>query len=259
MHRHLLLVFFVAASLSAVVGQSATGSEGVYKLRGKAFYVGGYWKDKSSTAADEAPCRSNKMIPVDLVIGTDALTFKRKGSKGPACCKIRYKNIVVLSRGTPSGPNAKITQFATIATSLGSLLFGQLKPTIEVTDEEANTRTTRVPRRWQALTLSFAGAAVVSGFLWFRGSRSYNYIAVSYDTSKDFAGCQERNNAPGGPVGKTGSSETKPGNSGKDAPLFHKGNLAMFRLTNRHDYWNISMILSSATGCEFVSEEAEKK
>lgn len=40
--------------------------------------------------------------------------------------------------------------------------------------------------------------------------------------------------------------------------LFAKGDVLMFRLPNKHDFYNISMILSANTGQTFVSETAEK-
>jgi hypothetical protein len=263
MHRFLLLVVLVAASQSVAVGQSTTGSEGVYTLQGKAYYEGGFWSKQSWEG------RGNLCLPIErkrirLVIGNDGLTFNDWGSPRSGCLPltIPYKNIVVLSRGSIVGTWAKVGQYGTIAASLGSLLFGTLKSTREVTDTTVTTtavKTTSVPRGWQALTLGFAGAAVAAGVIWFKGLGSHNYIAISFDTSKDSTGCQQPTSVTAAAGGKPSPSETKPADSGKDAPLFHKGNLAMFWLTNRHDYWNISMILSSATGCEFVSEEAEKK
>jgi hypothetical protein len=44
----------------------------------------------------------------------------------------------------------------------------------------------------------------------------------------------------------------------KSDELFKKGDLVMFRIPNHHDYYNISMTLSSGTGLTFVSETAEK-
>jgi hypothetical protein len=44
----------------------------------------------------------------------------------------------------------------------------------------------------------------------------------------------------------------------KSDELFKKGDLLMFRIPNTHDYYNISMTLSSGTGLTFVSETAEK-
>jgi hypothetical protein len=263
MHRFLLLVILVAASHSVAVAQGTNSPEGVYKLQGKARYEGGFWNVQFGKPPDKV-CLPIERKRIRLVIGKDDLTFNDWDSERKDCMplKIPYKNIVVLSRGSIVGTWAKVGQYGTVAASLGSLLFGTLKSTREVTDTTVATtsvKTTSVPRGWQALTLGFAGAAVVTGAIWFKGSGSYNYIAISFDPTKDSKGCQEPASVSAAAGGKKDPPETRPADSGKDAPLFHKGSLAMFRLTNRHDYWNISMILSSATGCEFVSEEAEKK
>lgn len=46
----------------------------------------------------------------------------------------------------------------------------------------------------------------------------------------------------------------------KDCPdvAFLPGEVAMFKIYNHHDYYNISMILNGETGLQFVAETAEK-
>jgi hypothetical protein len=46
--------------------------------------------------------------------------------------------------------------------------------------------------------------------------------------------------------------------AGKSDDLFKKGDLVIFRIKNFHDYYNISMILSSGTGLTFVNETTDK-
>jgi len=47
------------------------------------------------------------------------------------------------------------------------------------------------------------------------------------------------------------------GTTGTTDSVFPRGDLVMFRVPNRHDYYNISMILSAETGRTFVPETAE--
>jgi len=51
---------------------------------------------------------------------------------------------------------------------------------------------------------------------------------------------------------------TFPGCNASSTDLFQPGDLAMFRISNFHDYYNISMILSGETGLQFVPESADK-
>jgi hypothetical protein len=44
----------------------------------------------------------------------------------------------------------------------------------------------------------------------------------------------------------------------KSDELFKKGDLVMFRIPNKHDYYNISMTLTSGTGLTFVNEATDK-
>jgi hypothetical protein len=83
-------------------------------------------------------------------------------------------------------------------------------------------------------------ATLGAAWWWYHSSRKVNYLGVTY-----------------GDGGRTGC-QAEAGADTKTASTFYKGNLLLFRLANRSDYWNASMVLSAATGCEFVAETAEK-
>ena len=59
------------------------------------------------------------------------------------------------------------------------------------------------------------------------------------------------------PVDLTGTVTVNPPPAKPDE-LFKKGDLVILRIPNKHDYYNISMILTSGTGLTFVNETTEK-
>ncbi|SRR5712691_2299392 len=90
-----------------------------------------------------------------------------------------------------------------------------------------------------------------------------NYIAV-FVCKEVQQSCEKQAAASPSPEKQSGPPNT-PGTASQAPPpkqppdeLFAQGDVIMFRIPNKHDYFNISMILSGETGKTFVSETAEK-
>jgi len=225
----------------------------VYTLRGVVVYVAGYSNREYLTkASDWCTIDPGKnRVKGGIIIGHGGLMFMSTGSKPSGCdLYIPYDEIVGLSRGNIPTPG--IGPVVTATTGLGSLLAGVLKSTVTKTGANGQSTTT-VSGRSLAITIGLASVAALSGFISYQHAKNANYLAISFDESskdsKPRGGCEVENDISG-QVSQAGA---------KTPPPFYKGNLVIFRLTNRNDYWDTSMILTSATGCEFVSEEAEKK
>lgn len=241
--RRFLVVFVVAITFEGMAwGQSQT----VYKLRREVDLIAGFWSADYLKDHDTKnwcmPSTAEKKISGTLALSNDGVTFTP--NKGASACTIQYKDIVSLSRGNAGSPSATGPP-VTIAASLGAILTGVLKSTVAKTNASGKVTTTSVTTSSLALTGALAAAAVIAGIIWYRGGLKENFIAITYDTN-------DTENAPSG-------CQTVSQVNQKPAPLFHKGNLMIFQLKSRADYWETSTILSAATGCEFASITAENK
>lgn len=212
------------------------------------------------------PADKGKKVKVRGIVELDSDSLKFTQDKDATeSCTIQYKDIVTLSRGDIATPTPDPT--ITAATGLGSLLAGVLKGTV-TKSEPGGKSTTTVSGPWLGATIGLAGVAVLFASLSYKHAYKANYIAISYNEMPihhKLQGCQAEGDLdqsassleqPGKGDPKAATPQEKPGQS---PTLFYKGNVVVFRLPSRDDYWEASMILSSATGCEFVSEEAEKK
>ncbi len=93
--------------------------------------------------------------------------------------------------------------------------------------------------------------------------REDNYIAVfvckevQQSCEKQPAASQSSANQSGSKIGLVNINQAPPAKPSSDE-LFAQGDVITFRIPNKHDYYNISMILNGETGKTFVSETAEK-
>lgn len=261
----------------------------VYQLRGKVEVIAGYG-NKNYLDPLHGWCMPNIVngkARGTLTLESDGLTFtndqkktKSSTSASPTndqsegrgstsaqneeTCKIQYKDIVTLSRGDIATPTIDPT--ITAVTGLGSLLAGVLKGTVTNT-QPGGKSTTTVSGPWLGGTIGLAGVAVLFGYLSYKHAYKANYLAISYNempTHHELQGCQAEGDSDQGssseqPRQGDPKAATLQGKASQSSTLFYRGNVVIFRLPNRKDYWDASMILSAATGCEFVSEEAEKK
>jgi len=278
--RRFLVVFVVAITFE---GMARGQNQPVYKLPGKVIYLAGFWNNKYLTTPSwcmQDP--GKKKVKVEVILMNEGLMLKPADSTSGCCVYILYDDIVGLSRGNIGTP--AVGPIVTTATGLGSLLAGVLKST--VTKTQAGKATTSITGPWLGATVGLAGAAILFGVLSYRHAKNANYIAISYNenhNSKNRQSCQAENDPPASADLPEGASSTPPQSparvlykgdivifpNGRQNPtpqppkpaaqLFYKGNLVILLVTDRNAYWDTSMILSSATGCEFVSEEAEKK
>jgi hypothetical protein len=144
--------------------------------------------------------------------------------------QVAYKGINGLSRGRkPSGSQASAQgNYITAATAMLTALLG--------TTTKSNVQ------------LKYAGGMLAAGvlgyyFLVTKPGLSENYLAIF--SGRKVKGCDP-----------TKKADVK--NMQNCAQIaFVPGRLAMFRIPNSHNYFNISMILTAETGLEFVSQTAE--
>lgn len=146
--------------------------------------------------------------------------------------QIPYKGINVLARAqkVPAERQANTTAYLTTATAVLSAV-------------EGTTSKTNAKLKYGGITL----AAAVLGYYALVGlpGRGENYLSISAGSSVD--DCYYDKKLPR--VGDLSNCSTI---------SFLPGQIAMFRVNNYHDYFNLSMILSGETGLQFVSELAEK-
>lgn len=146
--------------------------------------------------------------------------------------QIPYKriNVIARARKQTSDRQSNTTAYLTTATAV-------------LTAVEGTTSKTNAKLKYGGITL---GAAVLGYYLLVGlPGRGDNYLSIS--AGPNIEGCDYDAKLP------------LVGNLDKCALIaFLPGQLAMFRISNYHDYYNISMILSGETGLEFISENAEK-
>ena len=271
--RKVTAVVILAFSFSAAArAQGTAPNEGVLPLRGQVEYVAGLPTLDHGTWCMPG-IKKGQTVAGTVVLEKDRLVFTPEGTN-LRMCGIQYNTIVGLSRGNTSSPGT--SQSITIAAGLGSLLVGALKATTTTgttttmgtasasTASTQSTTSTTSSSNWTVgLTSVLAGVAVIEAIKWYRGASSANYLTISYDeNAKGDLGCQAESKPSSGvsppPLQVAGQTQQQ-GAGPKPSSLFYKGNVVVFKLADRHDYWNTSIALSAATGCEFVSEEAEKK
>lgn len=200
-----------------------------------------------------------------------------KFSPALTCLYIPYGKMTLLSRarlGTKRVTGIVGNYFAVfgvgaaVAASILKATVTTTRSTVTNTPTGSSTITAEDTRPIVPSILAIGGAATVVGLIfYFRTKRlkTQNYIAVFYSS-------RSGNNAKMSSSSRATASAlllqspqsviNQTTTVGASPDLFEsaKGSdVAIFRLPNSHDYWNVSMILNSRTGKEFVSETAEKK
>ncbi len=179
-----------------------------------------------------------------------ACTDHNKKAADSYVIQIPYRSINVLSRA--KYPTAELTSISTAYAAAGGAVLTALLGAVH------NTHAKELAGGITAGSLVLYYYSFVAKPL-----REDNYIAVfvckevQQSCEKQPAASQSSANQSGSKIGLVNINQAPPAKPSSDE-LFAQGDVITFRIPNKHDYYNISMILNGETGKTFVSETAEK-
>ena len=246
--------------------------------------IDGSWRSISARVRINSSARPQQ-VSGDLYVGVDALRFRfcspnaqpdplaegfagavdnaRCGGCGTKTCmevRIPYQGMKLLARGrvTSMGGTSEDVQVVSLGVGVTSLI--------------ASIATEGTTAKW--LIGGAAGlGAMAFGYHELTLKRS-NFMSIFFAPPSQADLTQPCGGSASHPAGSPGATPAGPGAApagaskpaetppAKPVDLFADAggcNLAIFQIFNSHVYWNMSMILNSRTGKEFVAQNAEKK